>query len=102
MTTPDAFQTAGSSPPEKIAGYRIHPAANLFPLMSEPELQALADDIKKNGQYEPILFSGPFLKRKRGALGPEVPDPERVLIIDGRNRLLACEMAGRAPSSAEA
>jgi hypothetical protein len=27
----------------------IHPAAELFPLMSPAELKELADDIKKNG-----------------------------------------------------
>ncbi len=35
--TLDAFKTGSSSPPETIAGYRVHPAASLFPLMTEPE-----------------------------------------------------------------
>ena len=52
----------------------IHPAANLFPMLSKAELQNLADDIKKNGLVEPIL-------RYKGQ------------ILDGRNRLAACELA---------
>src|SRR5438309_5376548 len=80
--TLDAFKTNGSGPPETIAGYRIHPAANLFPLMTEPELQALADDIKKHEQQEPILVY------------EDPDDGHRPCILDGRNRALACERLG--------
>ena len=31
-----------------------HPIANVFPLLLDPELQALADDIRKNGLREPL------------------------------------------------
>ena len=31
-----------------------HPAANIFPMMSDDEVQALADDIRENGQRVPI------------------------------------------------
>src|SRR5215813_9299133 len=35
----------------------VHPAADLFPLMSEPELRELGEDIKKNGGLiSPITF----------------------------------------------
>lgn len=55
-----------------------HPAALLFPMMPMDELQKLADDIRVNGLLEPIeLLDG--------------------RIIDGRNRLKACELAGVAP-----
>lgn len=58
--------------------YPVHPAAELFPLMGAEALQALADDIREHGQREPvILFDGK--------------------VLDGRNRLLACEMAGVEP-----
>jgi hypothetical protein len=58
--------------------YPIHPAAELFPMMSASELQELADDIKANGLLEPIILH----------------DGQ---ILDGRNRLQACVMAGVEP-----
>ena len=58
--------------------YPVHPAAELFPMMSAEELQGLADDIREHGQREPvILFDG--------------------AVLDGRNRLRACELAGVEP-----
>jgi ParB-like chromosome segregation protein Spo0J len=52
-----------------------HPYAKLFPMLSEAELQSLADDIGANGQRHPIIV-----------------DPKN-RIIDGRNRAAACEIA---------
>ncbi|MEV0188466.1 ParB/RepB/Spo0J family partition protein [Kitasatospora purpeofusca] len=60
----------------------FHPAANAFPMLDDEELQALADDIKANGQYHPIMLD----------------DYGRLL--DGRNRLKACEIAGVDPQFA--
>lgn len=57
----------------KIAGYETHPAADIFPLMSETDLSELAQDISQRGLLEPVLLD------------------EHDLILDGRNRLLACE-----------
>jgi hypothetical protein len=54
---------------------KIHPAAELFPLMSEPELRELGEDIKTNGLLSPIAIYD-------GAL------------VDGRNRLDAIELVG--------
>ena len=56
----------------------FHPAAEIFPLMSDEELQELAADIKAHGQQHPI----------------ELLDKK---IIDGRNRYLACGIAGKQP-----
>lgn len=56
-------------------GYPVHEAAALFPLMSEPELKELAEDIKTNGLIYPVIMC----------------DNK---VLDGRNRLLACEIAG--------
>lgn len=53
----------------------IHPAAELFPLMSEEELDALAADIKANGLRQKLTLDSD------GRL------------LDGRNRLRACERA---------
>jgi hypothetical protein len=51
----------------------VHPAAELFPLMSKDELRELADDIAKNG-----------LREKIGIYKDSV--------LDGRNRLNALEL----------
>ncbi len=50
---------------------RIHPAANLFPLMGDQDYEALRDDIKAQGLEHPIMLY-------RGE------------VLDGRNRLRAC------------
>lgn len=60
----------------------IHPAANLFPMMTEKEYQGLKADIAEHGQREDITeWCGK--------------------IIDGRNRLRACEELGIEPLIAE-
>jgi ParB-like chromosome segregation protein Spo0J len=56
----------------------FHEAANLFPMMAEDELNALAEDIKKHGLRQPIVFFDGH-------------------ILDGRNRLKACALAGVKP-----
>jgi len=53
---------------------KIHPFAKLFPELPKEDLEKLSQDIKENGQRLPII-------RWKGQ------------IIDGRNRLLACELA---------
>ena len=58
--------------------YPVHPAAELFPMMDAEALQALADDIREHGQREPVILY-------HGA------------VLDGRNRLRACELAGVEP-----
>ena len=55
-----------------------HPAAELFPMLGPDELHELAQDIKENGLLTPIILADG-------------------LVLDGRNRLAACEMAGIAP-----
>ncbi len=58
---------------------KIHPFANLFPMQSVEEIQALADDIAKHGLRQPIVS--------------DIDDQ----IIDGRNRAAACLIAGVTP-----
>jgi hypothetical protein len=63
----------------------VHPAADLFPLMSRDELIALANDIEKNGLRTQILFwAKDHEDWKRG----------KFQLLDGRNRLDAMEVAG--------
>jgi ParB-like chromosome segregation protein Spo0J len=58
---------------------KVHPAADLFPMLPEEELADLADDIKTNGLQHPIVLDN---------MG---------VLIDGRNRLAACKLAGVDP-----
>jgi hypothetical protein len=60
---------------------KVHPAADLFPLMSETELKELAEDISKNGLQSPIM------------IWRSAPDGSDYL-IDGRNRADALAMLG--------
>lgn len=71
---------------EFIEGIPVHPVASLFPMIGGEELQALADDIKANGQREPIIIAN---------LHPNLMDDPHVL--DGRNRYEACKLAGVEP-----
>jgi hypothetical protein len=54
--------------------YEFHPLADIFPMLEDDELKALAEDIKAKGLTEPItLYEGK--------------------VLDGRNRYRACELA---------
>src|SRR5262245_18832841 len=58
---------------------KIHPAADLFPMMSDDELVALGEDIKRNGLITPIAI---------------IIENDSPVLVDGRNRLDAMERAG--------
>jgi N6-adenosine-specific RNA methylase IME4 len=57
----------------------FHPVADIFPMMTSEEHTRLVDDIRANGQQEPIWLH---------------PDGR---IVDGRNRYRACAEAGVEP-----
>lgn len=101
---------------EEIGGYPVHPVASMFPMIGDDELQKLADDIKENGQHEAIVLA-PYHKDFVAILDshglsftddewyrvchkyPEIDaelEPDFVL-IDGRNRMAACLLAGVEP-----
>jgi ParB-like chromosome segregation protein Spo0J len=56
----------------------VHPVAALFPMMADAEIAQLAEDIKRHGLLQALIRDGDVL-------------------IDGRNRLLACKRAGVEP-----
>src|SRR3954451_7878571 len=60
--------------------FDVHPAAAVFPMMSDEELDDLAADIEANGLLHPIVL-----------------DADGMVLIDGRNRLEACRRAGVEP-----
>jgi len=61
---------------------KVHPIAALFPMLQSTELAALAEDIRTNGLQQPIMMQGDTL-------------------LDGRNRLAACEIACVEPTFVE-
>ncbi len=67
--------------PETIGGKKVHPVANMFPLLDpdSDQFKKLVVSIKHNKLWEPIVL-----------------DSEG-RILDGRNRARACEAAGVAP-----
>ena len=70
--------------------YKVHPAADVFPMMSDEELAELGEDIKKRGLQQPIcLFVPPGT-----TINPSAPVIDGCILIDGRNRLEAMERAG--------
>jgi DNA-binding Lrp family transcriptional regulator len=66
----------------------IHPAAELFPLMSPDELRALGEDIKKNKLKQPVTVLLPDRSQSRDTVW------QGAALLDGRNRLDAMEMVG--------
>lgn len=61
----------------------VSPIAELYPLMGEIEVAELADSIRRNGLREPVVL------REDGS------------VLDGRNRLRACAIAGVKPRFVE-
>ena len=59
-------------------GYEAHPACDLFPLMDGEPLKELAADVAVHGLLEPIVL-------------------HEGQILDGRNRAIACDIAGAEP-----
>jgi hypothetical protein len=70
--------------PERSKSWRdvikVHPAADLFPMMTADELKALGEDIKKNGLRVPVILWE--------------AGEDTLVLLDGRNRLDAMEAVG--------
>jgi hypothetical protein len=65
----------------------VHPAADLFPLMTPDELTVLGEDIKRNGLQQPVFLWAPGAENA-------APDMTKFHLLDGRNRLDAAELVG--------
>lgn len=61
---------------------KVHPVAQLFPMLSASELNDMAASIRKDGLLNPCVRQGDVL-------------------IDGRNRVAACKIAGVEPTFRE-
>jgi len=59
--------------------FQIHPLAEIFPVLPESNIAELAADIKENGLQQPIVL----FENK---------------VLEGRNRLAACKIAGITPT----
>lgn len=57
--------------------YTVHPAAAVFPAMNDADLKELANDIGEHGLHQPLILTH-----------------DESVLVDGRNRLRACEIAG--------
>jgi hypothetical protein len=79
MSVPE-FTSQDNQSSSPVLAWPLHPACEAWPEMSPTELKALADDIEANGLRDPITVT-----------------PEGKL-LDGRNRALACVMAGVTPT----
>jgi hypothetical protein len=70
--------------------YKVHPATDVFPMMSDDELKALGEDILARGLREPIKLM--YVSRAK-QIGENTFVQETTL-LDGRNRLEAMERVG--------
>jgi hypothetical protein len=68
--------------PDRILGYRIHPVAATWPMLTESEITELGQSIKERGLHDAIILI-------------DVDGEE--FILDGRNRGHACEIVGAEP-----
>ena len=69
---------------------KVHPAADLFPMMADDDLAALGKDIMENGLKQRVtLWTPESVITLRSHRRP----PKELYLIDGRNRLAAIELS---------
>lgn len=69
----------------KIGDYETHPAADMFPMMHDGDLESLEADIGDRGLIDPITLIEVDAGYGNGT--------KRQMVLDGRNRLKACLLA---------
>lgn len=79
MTSKKIIRRSEATSPSLVSVPAPHPAAVVWPMLPEPDLRRLAADIKENGLRHPVVLD-------TGGL-----------VLDGRNRLAACQIAGIEP-----
>lgn len=72
---------------EWLWGLPVYPYASIFDMMKGEEFEALVEDIRQHGQSDPIVI---------GYLDEGLS--REPVILDGRNRLRACEVLGVEPT----
>ena len=84
MSFAEARRIVFGKPSQKVNIWAlpIHPANRIFPMMNSNELADLADSIRQNGQFQPIIIG---------------EDESVLYIMDGKCRLEACRIAGVEP-----
>jgi hypothetical protein len=82
VVTATILPPAENAAPNFTGPLGVHPVATMFPMMQGPELGLLVEDIEANGLREPIVLCDG-------------------LVLDGRNRLRACELAQVPPRFVE-
>ncbi len=82
-TTMTNAQPERTSPGSWREIYPVHPCADVFPMMGDAELDALAKDIQTNGLRQPVVVWRDDESWSR-----------QWVVLDGRNRLAALARAG--------
>ena len=71
FTMPDAKTVTPTPATSWRDLYPVHPCADVFPMMSDAELEALAQDIKAHGLQQPVvLWRDPTVPRSGDVLRP--------------------------------
>src|SRR5262249_10496295 len=78
----DGERSMSNKEGDKIFHLPVHPAAAIFPMMDDAELNELAEDIRINGLNQPLVIQDGTL-------------------IDGRNRREACKRIEVVPATVE-
>jgi hypothetical protein len=92
----DLLQPSEPAPPVDIFALPVFPAADIFPMMDQADLGELAADIRQHGQREPLVLATVEREVEQDDGSVELAKVE--MLVDGRNRRAACQLAGVEPA----